>query len=422
VKALQRSLGRLQRRAWFAAHGGQFARRSEGGRPRLLVDLSVIARHDARTGIQRVVRAIWSELSRRAHPVYDFVPVYAGLGHGYCHAYVDPATGGLQLTREPVGCGAGDKFLGLDLTAHYLPHCIPQLSAWRQAGATVHTVVYDLLPLQQPDWFTSTTQRHFARWFRAVAQNSDQLLCISETVAREVRARLAASGSPAIGRLQLSGNIAGSSPSRGISPKVASLLAQLTTRPAILMVGTVEPRKGYDAALGAFDRLWQECPDRAPDLIIVGKAGWRTTDLQDRLRRHPLSGSRLHWLTRATDEEVTELYESCLAVLVTSRAEGFGLPLSEAAFHRKWVLARDLSVFREQGLANCLFFGADDPVALGDATLKLAELAANGPPPASSLPDWSDCLDRLLVSLGIDADRPIISGKGGRPLVRVTSG
>lgn len=85
---------------------------------------------------------------------------------------------------------------------------------------------------------------------------------------------------------------------------------------------------------------------------------------------------------------------------MASRGEGFGLPLIEAAMHRRHVLARDLPVFREQKLPNVLFFSDDAPTALGERLLELVSLGQEHEAPAADLPTWSDCVDGLLKELG----------------------
>jgi glycosyltransferase involved in cell wall biosynthesis len=166
------------------------------------------------------------------------------------------------------------------------------------------------------------------------------------------------------------------------------------------MVGTVEPRKAYDKALDAFERLWAE-DQHAPDLIIVGKPGWKTSELQDRIRAHPERGRRLRWLEGVSDEALTQLYDACTAVFLASFDEGFGLPVVEAATHGRWVLARDLPVFREQGLGNLRYFRDDSPAALARELLGLIRVAKNGSPDQGDLPSWNDCVQQLLRDMGI---------------------
>jgi len=65
------------RRAWSWWHRNSFRESFEAQRPRLLVDVSAVMKSDAQTGIQRVVRAVWSELNRRKDCAFEVVPVYA---------------------------------------------------------------------------------------------------------------------------------------------------------------------------------------------------------------------------------------------------------------------------------------------------------------------------------------------------------
>ena len=403
MKALRESVQSPMRRLWLLRNKNAFEDGGRSVRPRLLVDVSVIARNDAGTGIQRVVRAIWSQLQARAGRNFDIVPVYASRTRGYCYAPEDFLSKRRSLGRVPVGAKQGDCFLGLDLTAHSLPKWGDQIAAWRAQGATVHVVVYDLLPLSRPDWFPRGTGERFAAWLGTLIKQSDQLLCISDQVAGALRCILdewRPDHRPRIGRLHLSGDLAGSVPSSGLSPDEERTLRLARRDSTVLMVGTVEPRKAYDKAISAFDLLWAASAE-APSLLIIGRAGWKTAALQDRIRLHPEFGRRLHWLEQASDEALDHAYTAADAVLIASRAEGFGLPLAEAAMHRCWVLARDLPVFREQGLSNTEFFSDDSAAALARSIEGIVALAGQGKPPPADLPSWSQCVERLIGQLGL---------------------
>ena len=405
MKRVARAADIATRQAWLWRNRYDFGVGVIGERPRILVDVSAIIRHDAQTGIQRVVRAVWSDLARRNQSEFQVLPVYATSTRGYCYA---PATflvdGGIELPAAPVSVRPGDKFLGLDLAAHLLPKYRRQLKAWRTHGASIHLVVYDLLPLMRPDWFNAATTKHFRRWLEVLAEGADQAICISDQVARDLRqhlAKLRSDSPPAIGRLRMGCDIEASVPSIGTCGELKRILDQMRFRPAVLMVGTVEPRKGYDSALAAFEHLWRDRPTDAPDLVIVGKAGWKTTGLQEHISGHPERGRRLHWFNSMSDEGLCLLYGACRGLLMASRGEGFGLPLIEAAMHRRHVLARDLPVFREQNLPNVLYFTDDAPTALSDRLLELVSLGQNEASLAADLlPAWSECVDGLLGELG----------------------
>ena len=135
-------------------------------------------------------------------------------------------------------------------------------------------------------------------------------------------------------------------PSTGRSPAVETVSKRIGSDPMVLMVGTVEPRKGYDNALAAFDHLWSKQSSTAPHLVIVGKPGWKTTELQSAIEAHPELGRRLHWIRDASDEALSELYKRSSGLLLASKAEGCGLPVLEAAVHGR----------RSQSV-TCRYFG-----------------------------------------------------------------
>ncbi len=357
--------------------------------------------------------SVWSGRSgrscaRRSGEKFLVLPIYATSTQGYCYAPPDflDRKGGV-VESKPVSVRPGDKFLGLDLSAHLLPKYRRQLKAWRAYGASIHLVVYDLLPLLRPDWFSDAAASHFQRWFDVLRKDADQAICISDQVARDLRERLAGAGRDhrlKIGRLQMGAEIAESVPSSGLCSDVPRLLEQLRFRPTVLMVGTIEPRKGYDVAIAAFEHLWRTRPTEAPDLVIVGKGGWKTAALQEYVRSHPARGIRLHWLDRVSDEGLCLLYEACRGVFMASRGEGFGLPLVEATLHRRHVLARDLPVFREQRMPNVLYFEDDRPAPLADRLMDLVNAGQSSC--AVDLPAWSDCVDGLLREIGLPTSEP----------------
>jgi len=409
MKGLPKVAAAGARYAWLWRNRSAFGEAAAAGQPRLFVDVSTIIRQDGRTGIQRVVRAVWSELRNRSGNGFVVQPVFATHSRGYCCAPANFLAGvDSSWIAEPVKVGVGDKFLGLDLAAHLLPRYRRQLRAWKAHGATIHLLVYDLLPLARPEWFSAATTSNFRKWSNVLMNDADQAICISKDVANALVLRLGAAGGtgPKIVQMRMGADIQASIPSTGISDEIKALHKRLRLRPAILMVGTVEPRKGYDAALAAFELLWRTRPSDAPDLIIIGKPGWKTSAIQRQLRIHPERGNRLHWVSEVSDEGLCKLYEACAGVFVASRGEGFGLPLVEAAQFRRPVLARDLPVFREQRLANVSFFQSDAPAALALRLVELAEIGKLGPTARSDLVNWSSCVDGLLQMIGVRDEAP----------------
>ena len=178
------------------------------------------------------------------------------------------------------------------------------------------------------------------------------------------------------------------------------------------MVGTIEPRKGHEQVLSAFESLWRG--DLDANLVIVGKQGWMVEQLIDRIRAHPELGKRLFWLEGPGDDQLQRLYEVSNCLLVASLGEGFGLPLLEAAVHGLPILARDLPVFREVAGDCATYFRGSEPQELADAIVRWVEENERGiHRPSRDIPcrTWrqsaGELMDRLTATNGRAAERGI---------------
>lgn len=390
----------------------------------LLIDVSVVYQNDARTGIQRVVRALFLQLLASPPDGYKTRPIFATRQHPYVYAQTnflteprEKKTAGNEMPPELVSVESGDIFLALDLAAHLLPQYKSQVLRWKRQGVQIHVVVYDLLPLQHPEWFNRKTIQNFKRWFAWLTVYADSALCISNTVKIELQTWISANykmhkDNLPVNTFVLGANIDATAPTEGLPPSAEFLLARLRTTPSVLMVGTLEPRKGYDQALSAFEILWKNNPS-APMLIIVGRPGWKTKELQKTIREHPQLEKRLFWIEDASDEFLERLYNACRGVLIASKAEGFGLPLVEAMMKNKPVLARDLPVFKEVQAQSVVFFKSgtiNDLTSALDGWIRnnlaktdvISQSEFSG---TSRVHSWQQSTDQLVTALGID--RPI---------------
>lgn len=376
----------------------------------LIVDASVIVRQDVRTGIQRVVRALLGQLVAVAGPDFDVRPAFVSRDHGYCHAVLTSeglivnASGQNGLLRRVVA-RRGDVFLGLDLSAHLLPQAEADLARWRRDGVAINIMVYDLLPLRRPDWFPPGTARRFDLWLGVLARQADRCICISRTVAEILNQELAARSPgplPEVTSIPLGSDLAASYPSRGLPAEIASLREWLRRHRVLLSVGTIEPRKGQQQLLAALSQHWQAEPASDIALLVVGRPGWKTADLQAQLRDHPEQGRRLRWLEGASDELLAIFYTDVAGLVAASHGEGFGLPLIEAQAHGTPVLARDLPVFREIGGSLFDYFDDDAPEPLAARLQSWLDQARRpSAETVAALPRWADSAAVLMETLQV---------------------
>lgn len=356
---------------------------------RLYIDVTATRNEDRKTGIERVTRAILLALLQNPPVGYLVEPVYlAGLDSvpHYRHA-IDYTLQLLKCTpwerqEEPIEAKNGDILLILDLSGD--PLIKAQQSGlherYRQMGIAVHAVVYDLLPVRMPEVFPPGADQSHAAWLRAIS-SFDGALSISRAVQQDLlewqteQGLLHQSRRPFKSNwFHLGSDLDGSDATYGLPENAHTVLAQIHSLPTFLMVGTIEPRKGHNQVLQAFNQLWQE--GQNIQLVIIGNEGWKGLDTEQRrdiplvveqLRQHTEKNKRLHWLEGISDEYLKKVYAASTCLIAASWGEGFGLPLIEAAHHEIPILARDLPVFREVAGPHASYFTANDSSTMAKA-------------------------------------------------------
>jgi glycosyltransferase involved in cell wall biosynthesis len=380
----------------------------------LLIDISAVAKTDLKTGIQRVVRSIVKNLIDDPPQGYRVEPVYACPDRPYRYAR--------QRTLELLGCSSsspiaddlvetypGDILFIPDLHFQVVKSKQQFFMAMRRKGAKVVFLVHDLLPVKFPDYFPDDAGPEFGGYLDVIASSADAAIGVTGTVAGELHEWIASRRHHRYRPLSIGWNhhgadIEASIPSKGLPPGFESILRKLSVGQTILMVGTVEPRKGHAQALQAMEILWAE--GYAVNLAIVGKSGWMIEELSRRLEHHGERNKRLFWFQGISDEALLRLYAESDGVLMASEGEGFGLPLIEAAQHGLPVLARDIPVFREIGGDHVSYFSGTAGAELA-LFLKqwMADVKQGTAPDSTSMPwmSWeqsSRCLAAMLTDRG----------------------
>lgn len=385
-------------------------------RQQLLVDISELVKHDAKTGIQRVVRNILRELYATPPDGRVVSAIYACDHNGYryannfIHSFLNLS--GSARADDYIHYASGDIFLGLDLQPQVVSKHGGFYEKLRRQGVSVHFVVYDLLPLLSPCFFPEGASESFVLWLETVVEN-DEPICISKSVANELKLWVSEN------RKHLDKNFVAKYFSLGanfvyetlddkLSGQTISTAVNFEDRPSFLMVGTLEPRKGHVQVLDAFDLLWADGLDA--NLIIVGKRGWIADSFCDLLLDHPESGKRLFWLEGISDAALKQVYAASTCLIAASYGEGFGLPLIEAAQYRLPIIARGLPVFKEVAGNGAFYFHGQAPKDIQRAVkrwLKLYEASKHPKPDTIEYLSWAESTRKLLSQ--IEEPRPSYS-------------
>ncbi len=143
------------------------------------------------------------------------------------------------------------------------------------------------------------------------------------------------------------------------------------TRPFVLYVGTIEPRKNLTRLVKAFARAHRQCPDL--ELVLVGQLGWKYTSLLKAIEDLNLGGA-VRRLGYAPNKDLPALYNLARLVAFPSLYEGFGLPVVEAMACGTPVLTSNNSSLAEIATGASRLV---DPLCVDDIAHGLIDLASD---------------------------------------------
>lgn len=370
----------------------------------LLLDITGTHAVDRHSGIERVAKALTLSLLKQPPEGVRVEPVYlSNLGGRWHYRYASAFTTKLLglpdvLVDRGIDYGAGDQLIALDLSGNTLVQASRAglYTRLQAAGVSCRMLVHDLLPVTRPELFPPQADQYFVEWLNHVAR-LDGAVCVTNTVAGELRKWMQQALPTRVADFTFNyshhgADLSSSAPSKGLPADANKLMATLALRPSVLMVGTLEPRKGHLQAIEAFSQLWESGVD--VNLVIIGRAGWQQLpsdqqrsipQLLARLANHPEKGRRLFWFDGPSDEFLELIYSNVNGLLAASEDEGFGLPLIEAAQKGLPILARDIPVFREVAKDHACYFIADNPQQLAAA---VADWLNDGFEPSSAAMAW----------------------------------
>jgi glycosyltransferase involved in cell wall biosynthesis len=249
----------------------------------------------------------------------------------------------------------------------------PSVAVPPHPGVPLVVTVHDAAPAIFPESFPPRGRRFHSQGMAAAGRRADLVLTVSHAAAAEITAHSSISSD----RIRVVPNgVAGVV----VDPKRrAAVLASrgLDTRPYVLWVGSLEPRKGVGtlvAAMAAIRRRRSQAttPVGEVQLVLAGYPGWLNRDLLSAADAAAL-GPALHQLGEVDDEELWSLYGGATVFAFPSRHEGFGLPVLEAMSQGTAVLASDIPAVREVAGGAARLVAPDDVEAWTDALDDLLE-------------------------------------------------
>lgn len=218
-------------------------------------------------------------------------------------------------------------------------------------------VVHDLFVLTNPEWFSRRYVLTHAPLLRIQLRTAKALVAVSQPVAdqlsRIVRAPIVVAPNAPSEVFQQPGDDVSALTARGLS-----------TGGYLLCVGSMDPRKNLPRLAAAYASLDADARVRMPLVVVGGGAA-------------VFKSEEIVWPAETvdagyvTDDELRALYAGAHAVVFPSLAEGFGLPIVEAAAAgTARLVISDIPVFRWICADGAHYF---DPTSVPDIAKALRE-------------------------------------------------
>ena len=265
---------------------------------------------------------------------------------------------------------------------HLSPLFVRQLR--RRGASQIIAMIHDTIPLDFPQFQTPQSTRKFAKLLRAVGSNCDTVIANSNYTKDRVEYWLfkyEASCDVTVAHLGIE------QPEYKEDPQ--------QRHPYFIQLGTIEPRKNHALLLRIWRDLFDRFGDRSPHLHIIGQRGWMNEELFKTLDSATFMGRTVFEHNRMSDSEKFRYLSSAKALLFPSFAEGFGIPLLEAASVHTRAICSDLLIFKELVGNAALYIPPNDIHKWTKAITKLAgieETCSSSVPDINRIhiPTWDD--------------------------------
>lgn len=223
--------------------------------------------------------------------------------------------------------------------------------------AKLSVLVYDLIPISHPEFFTSFSIQNFLNYLKVLSV-ANNLIAISEFTSSQISQFV-----PQIETKNLT-----------VIPLPISLDNSVKDTsedfiiPMFLCVGSIEPRKNHMNILKAAEACWDAGLNF--ELVLVGGQGWANSDVLKYILNLKNKKYKIRVVRDASNSQIMKLYSEAYAFITIPWVEGFGLPLAEAISTGKFVIASKIDSHLEFGQVEGVYFVNPDEIDMISATMK----------------------------------------------------
>ncbi len=348
----------------------------------ILLDLSHTSHTRARTGVQRVCRALHRSLGTGATPItHDpYREAWRPLQnweHANLASIAPAPKRGAQWPFAKRLAGRAARWLGsspaalppadaLVVPEIFSPHsatAFPPLFA-HVKGPRV-ALFHDAIALKFPELSPTKTVARFPAYLRELLV-FDGIAAVSEYSRQSLLDYwrwLGVTNTPPVVTIPLGLEM----------PAAARAAAPQNPVPVVLCVGSIEGRKNHAALLDACELLWNRGGQFELHLIGLAHAQTGRAALE-KVRALQARGRSLRYDGPQDDAALEAAYHRCDFTVYPSLCEGFGLPVLESLTHGKPCICSSQGALGESAAGGgCLTLASPDATSIADAMAQLLD-------------------------------------------------
>ena len=249
-----------------------------------------------------------------------------------------------KTTQEEIILESGDILLTVASNWDFPNHQKTLMSLSRE-GINIIPLLYDIIPLILPHSYGPGFPHIYKNWLDETLKSIDYALAISEHTKNDIKSYMHSIDVTGvdIDVIRLGDEI------EKYTGAVSKKVEDFTSKEYILSVGTIEFRKNHITLLNAYRYILEKNDFEPPTLLLVGRNGWLSQDVEFQVNTDPLLIGRVVVVNNIDDKELSYLYQHCLFTVYPSIYEGWGLPVAESLNYGKFCLSSPKASLPEVG-------------------------------------------------------------------------
>jgi glycosyltransferase involved in cell wall biosynthesis len=282
-----------------------------------------------------------------------------------------------NLYQIPIPVRLSNLFLDYlpQIFPHYLEPILEKPNIFHGTNYTVYPyqniqkimTIYDLSFIRYPEYVNSVVKQYTKRLIKCL-EWTDLIIAISESSKQDIINYLKVPSEKVIVTPLASRYNANFLSTLNLEKEVKNINYDLS-KPYLLFVSTIEPRKNINAIISAFNFLKKRYKIEH-QLVLIGRKGWNYEPIFTAIENSPWK-KEIHHLDYLSNELVALFYSKAEVFLYPSHYEGFGLPVLEAMTLGSPVITSNISSIPEVTGNAAILIDPNDYMQLAEAILQV---------------------------------------------------